>query len=98
MLSTIHHHYTSTTANKSSPMRPLADKNYEYLWKGDFLRYRKEVFEAHNEEVRRGVRGKGMELLGYRVGEGWERLCAFLRVDVPEEIKFPRVDDWVDGV
>lgn len=39
------------------------------------------VYRDHIEEVRRTIAPE--RLLEYTVGEGWERLCAFLGVDVP---------------
>jgi len=48
------------------------------------------VFNAHNEEVRRLVPRK--RLLVYESGEGWQPLCAFLGVPVPD-VPFPRTND-----
>ena len=45
------------------------------------------VFEAHNADVVR--RTPAERLLVYEVGSGWEPLCAFLGVPVPDE-PFPR--------
>jgi hypothetical protein len=47
------------------------------------------VFEQHYERVRRAVPAE--RLLVFRVQEGWEPLCRFLGVDVPDE-PFPRVN------
>ncbi|GIH81584.1 sulfotransferase family protein [Planobispora longispora] len=47
-------------------------------------------FERHNAEVMASVPAE--RLLVYRVGEGWEPLCAFLGVPVPDE-PFPRAND-----
>jgi hypothetical protein len=47
------------------------------------------VFEQHYERVRRTVPAE--RLLVYRVQEGWEPLCRFLGVAVPDE-PFPRVN------
>lgn len=47
-------------------------------------------FEEHNQSVRDGVAPD--RLLEYQVGQGWEPLCAFLGVDVPDE-PFPHVND-----
>jgi sulfotransferase family protein len=47
------------------------------------------VFEQHDERVRQTV--PAGRLLVYRVQEGWEPLCRFLGVDVPDE-PFPRVN------
>jgi hypothetical protein len=48
-----------------------------------------QLFEQHYERVRRTVPAE--RLLVYRVQEGWEPLCRFLGVDVPDE-PFPRVN------
>jgi hypothetical protein len=52
--------------------------------------YAIKVFTGHNAEVRRTVPAE--RLLEYEVGEGWERLCDFLGVPVPEQ-EFPRLND-----
>jgi hypothetical protein len=49
-----------------------------------------EVFERHNAEVRRAV--PAGRLLVYEVSQGWEPLCRFLGVDVPDE-PFPWLND-----
>ena len=49
-----------------------------------------EVFERHNQQVRSTVPDD--QLLVYQVGQGWEPLCEFLDVDVPEE-DFPHVNE-----
>lgn len=48
------------------------------------------VFEEHNATVQATVPAD--RLLTYQVGEGWDRLCEFLEVPVPEE-PFPHVND-----
>lgn len=48
------------------------------------------VFNRHNEEVRQRVPAE--KLLVYNVKEGWEPLCAFLGVDVPDK-PFPHAND-----
>ena len=52
------------------------------------------VFEAHNEEVKRTIPKE--RLLVYDIKQGWEPLCKFLGVPVPDA-PFPRVntsEDW----
>ncbi|WP_444959992.1 sulfotransferase family protein [Nocardiopsis sp. M1B1] len=49
-----------------------------------------EAFERHTARVVAEVPPD--RLLVYRAGEGWERLCAFLGADVPDE-PFPRLND-----
>jgi hypothetical protein len=52
--------------------------------------YAIEVFERHNEAVRRRVPPEG--LLVFDVREGWAPLCNFLDVEVPDE-PFPRLNE-----
>jgi hypothetical protein len=56
------------------------------------------VFAQHHERVRQVVPAE--RLLVYRVQEGWEPLCRFLRAEVPDE-PFPRVnvgDDLLQNI
>jgi hypothetical protein len=68
----------------------------EIIWQGTFdgrfedKDYAIEVFERHNAEVQRRVPGD--RLLIYDVKAGWEPLCEFLGVEVPDE-PFPRTND-----
>lgn len=68
----------------------------DMIWEGTFdgrfedKAYAIEVFERHNEEVKRRVPPE--RLLVYDVREGWEPLCEFLGVPEPEE-PFPRLND-----
>jgi hypothetical protein len=48
------------------------------------------TMERHNEEVKRTIAPE--RLLVWNVAEGWEPLCEFLEVPVPEE-PFPHVND-----
>jgi hypothetical protein len=50
-----------------------------------------DVFNRYNEQVRRVVPPE--RLLVYEVREGWEPLCAFLGVPVPDGKPFPHVND-----
>jgi hypothetical protein len=55
------------------------------------------VFEQHNEEVIRSV--PRYRLLCFNAAEGWEPLCRFLSLPVPDE-PFPflnSADQWLDG-
>jgi hypothetical protein len=71
----------------------LAD---EIIWQGTFdgcfedKTYAIEVFERHNEEVKRRVPSE--RLLVYDVKAGWGPLCEFLGVEEPDE-PFPRAND-----
>ena len=53
-----------------------------------------EVFNRYNEEVGKVVPSD--RLLVYEVREGWEPLCAFLGVPVPEGTPFPHVNDTAE--
>ena len=50
-----------------------------------------EVFRRHNEEVQRTV--PAGQLLVYEVKQGWEPLCRFLGVPVPEGQPFPHLNE-----
>jgi hypothetical protein len=66
------------------------------IWQGTFggrfeeKRHAIAVFERHIQEVTRQV--PAQRLLVYEVREGWEPLCRFLDVPVPQE-PFPRLND-----
>ncbi len=53
--------------------------------------YARSIFDQHYEEVKRKVPAE--KLLIYNVKEGWEPLCTFLGVDVPQNKPFPRLND-----
>jgi hypothetical protein len=71
----------------------------EIIWDGTFdgrfddRRHAIEVFNRHNDEVRRRVPQD--RLLVYEVKDGWGPLCEFLGVEVPDE-PFPRVNDTAE--
>jgi len=50
-----------------------------------------DVFAQHNQAVRETIAPE--RLLVFDVKEGWEPLCAFLGVPVPEDEPFPHVND-----
>jgi hypothetical protein len=68
----------------------------EIVWGGTFdgkfedKRHAIDVFNRHNEEVRRRVPQE--QLLVYEVKEGWGPLCEFLGVEEPDT-PFPRLND-----
>jgi hypothetical protein len=74
--------------------QPMLDR---LIWVGMFhgrfedRSYAIEVFNRHNEEVKRVVPND--RLLVYEVNEGWGPLCKFLGVPVPEDKPFPRLND-----
>jgi hypothetical protein len=71
----------------------------EIIWQGTFdgrfedRTHAIEVFDRHNEEVRRRVPAD--QLLVYEVKQGWGPLCEFLGVEEPDE-PFPRLNDTAE--
>jgi hypothetical protein len=53
-----------------------------------------DVFNRHNEQVRRDVPTD--RLLVYEISQGWGPLCAFLGVPVPEGKPFPHLNDTAE--
>jgi len=79
----------------ASPLRAILDTSkpiWEKVFDGRFedKAYAISVFEAHVAEVKRVVPPE--RLLVYEVTQGWEPLCEFLGVPVPDE-PFPRLND-----
>jgi Sulfotransferase domain len=66
--------------------RSFGTDEYRSLHEDDF----KAAYERHNDEVRRTAPAD--RFLDFDVVQGWEPLCAFLGVDVPDE-PFPNVND-----
>jgi hypothetical protein len=68
----------------------------ELVWEGEFggrfddPEHAMRAFEEHNETVRREVPAD--RLLVFEVAQGWQPLCEFLDVPVPDE-PFPRSND-----
>ena len=75
--------------------------NEETLWDGTFggrfgeREHAIRVFEEHNREVRATVPSE--RLLVFAVKEGWEPLCRFLGVPVPEGEPFPHSHTAADA-
>ena len=71
----------------------------ELIWENTFAdnfedrEYAIEVFERHNESVKKRVPED--KLLVYEVKEGWKPLCEFLGVEVPDT-PFPHLNDADD--
>jgi len=73
--------------------------NEQLIWQGTFggrfedRQHAIAIFQAHIEAVKQTVPAD--KLLVYDVREGWEPLCKFLGVPVPEGKPFPRLNDGV---
>lgn len=75
------------------PVRSRSDKlwmmvNIVKLWRRRYGSYGPLIHQRHNKEVIRRIPRE--RLLVFNVKEGWEPLCKFLGVDVPDE-PFPQV-------
>jgi hypothetical protein len=78
-------------------MRRTARMASDLAWKGMFdgrfedRQYAIEVFNRWNRGVKERVPAE--RLLVYEVKEGWEPLCEFLGVEVPDNKAFPHLND-----
>jgi len=69
---------------------------FEAIWDGTFdgrfaeAAHARAIFEAHNEQVQRTVAPQ--RLLVFEVQQGWQPLCQFLGVEVPDE-PFPQLNE-----
>jgi hypothetical protein len=78
------------------PFGLIAEVTDKLLWRGAFegrfedREYMLQRYQCHLEEVRAAIPPE--RLLVFDVREGWEPLCAFLGVPVPETT-FPRTND-----
>lgn len=78
------------------PARGMHALTGDVIWNGTFAgrfadkEYALGVYRRHNDDVRAEVPGD--RLLVFEVREGWEPLCAFLGVPVPD-VPFPHVND-----
>ncbi|MFV2173167.1 sulfotransferase family protein [Actinomadura sp. LOL_016] len=87
-------------AMDDSPAGPVLAENRriarELVWDGQFggrftdPDHAKRVFTEHNAAVRREIPAD--RLLVFEIDQGWEPLCAFLDVPVPDD-PFPRAND-----
>ncbi len=85
----------------TAPFRPglsrAARMNDRLIWQNTFggsledRQHATKVFERHNAGVKEHVPPD--KLLVYEVKEGWEPLCEFLGVEVPENKPFPHLND-----
>lgn len=94
---TVQHAFPAWTGLIFPRMRVFRRMLDRVIWDGTFRgRFEDrasaiEVFNRHNEQVRGDVPAD--QLLVYEVGQGWEPLCAFLGVPVPEGKPFPHLND-----
>lgn len=80
-------------------LRRFGEMAHGLIWQGTFdgriedRAFAISVFEKHNAQVEAEVPAD--RLLVYEPGEGWDRLCAFLGVPVPDEA-FPHLNSSDD--
>ncbi|KAF4951372.1 hypothetical protein FGADI_7570 [Fusarium gaditjirri] len=94
MKDTIVHYLDHRVIDETTPMAVMARTYSKCCWGNDFEKNGLDLFRRHNEQVR--IAAKDRKFLEYAVGDGWEPLCAFLKAPVPENIPFPRKDDWLE--
>jgi hypothetical protein len=71
----------------------MIDRLWETTFRGRFedRAFAIDIFNRHNEQVRRDVPAD--RLLVYEISQGWDPLCAFLGLPVPEGKPFPHLND-----
>jgi hypothetical protein len=83
-------------ADSGQAVNPMQMIN-QLIWDGDFHgrfddpSYAMGVFERHNADVKKNVPPE--RLLVYDIRQGWEPLCQFLDVPVPQGTPFPHLND-----
>ncbi|OQO07248.1 hypothetical protein B0A48_07818 [Cryoendolithus antarcticus] len=89
---------TAETNDRNITMRGLRWKYHEYCWGNDFPANGRDYYRKYVQEVKRLCEGR--EVLEWDVNSkvveeevGWERLCGFLGVSVPEGVDFPWTDE-----
>jgi len=88
----VHHHQRTLELDGDfSPLADLRRAYHRHCWDDDFQKNGRGVFARHNAAVR--AAGRGRPFLEVEVASGWQPLCDFLGVAVPN-VPFPRKDDW----
>jgi hypothetical protein len=97
VMNTIHPVMTQPLpADAPAPLRDFHRMVHELIFERTFggrladRAHAKRIYEAHNRAVVEAI--PAPRLLVYRPGDGWEPLCRFLEVPVPDE-SFPRLND-----
>jgi len=90
--------YTPAWVKKYVPQyKRFADLIDTMIWNGLFngrfadKAHAIQIFNAHIEQVKQNIPSE--KLLIFNVKEGWEPLCTFLRIPIPEGIPFPHIND-----
>lgn len=73
-------------------VRGLAGGQFHARDGNEFRANLKEVYEKHYADIREALKDQPERFLEYRLGQGWEPLCAFLGKPVPD-VPFPRINE-----
>jgi hypothetical protein len=89
--------FDSATSNLDGPPFAVVRMINRLIWQRTFANrfedraYAIDVFNRHNEEVKHTVPPD--KLLVFDARQGWEPLCRFLEIPVPEGVPFPHLND-----
>lgn len=92
MEKTLIHAHAQRSAEDQAPIAVMARKYHKYCWDDDFEKNGRDLFRKHNAQVQ--ALAQDRKFLVYQPGDGWEPLCNFLELPVPNGIPYPRADDW----
>ena len=54
------------------------------------------TYRTHNAHIRKLMADQPHRFLNYKLGSGWEPLCKFLKVKVPEDTPFPHLNEQAE--
>lgn len=77
------HKFVSKFSWAAKMYYPMLKKFFDTFFRGDFIKYGKQVYLDHVDEIRRITPPE--RLLEFEVKDGWSPLCKFLGEDVPNE-------------
>ena len=69
---------------------PMLGRMIQGTFGGDLEKNGRKAFQVHYDEIRRLVPEEN--LLEYKLGEGWDRLCKFLGTEIPKQ-PFPHINE-----
>lgn len=84
----------------SASLQRLLPRSDNIIWNGTFHNkfedksYAIAIFNQHIAQVKQTVSPD--RLLVYEVKQGWEPLCRFLKVPVPQDKSFPHLNDTAE--
>ncbi|KAK2861445.1 hypothetical protein FQN49_004188 [Arthroderma sp. PD_2] len=83
-------HIASNQMGITELRHQMLNKFWQHMFKGDFYKHGKDIWVEHYQMVRDLVPEDN--LLEFEAKDGWEPLCKFLGVPVPD-VPYPRVND-----